>query len=532
MSGSDTDIQWFIARDGKQHGPVSDVELNKLVELSHLKPTDLVWRQGFPDWRKASSVFPAVGGEPAQAKPSAPSAAATPPKGSAPASAPASGPGSGSGPSLGRPGAQQGSGPAPSGAGPQTQRPAEPRQPAPHTLPGANASDAARRPNPGPGPGPGPGPNLGDARPSHMGTRPLGNAPMGPGPSGQPANKQTSPAGGPGSLTPGPRMGGPAPGMGRGPGMGGPGPGPGPMASQTRDEAEPAPRRRKAPLIAAGLILMGGIGAWLGSQYTNEIFAVGQLATTEGTTETGTVTANLAPSEKKQPAEEPEAAPEPKGPTFQDIDRAMQRHAIWSTMKREFPEWYQSRVAEATRLAGENKSEAEITGHLIGEFVKLRRENAKHALAASTARHRDIASAFLANLRQLAQESGNGCYEFISRGEVSSVVVERLQSPARSKQIESQLIAVVAAITEGRKQPSEHTRPVKTDYDLLAGELGRLGWTQADMQLFANPKELAKAPPQRVCSMLQDWFAAHLAIQDQSTQQRLLFETLKPVVSG
>ena len=60
MSGPDTDTQWFIARDGKQHGPVSDLELRKLIELSHLKPTDLVWRQGFSDWRTAVSVFPAV----------------------------------------------------------------------------------------------------------------------------------------------------------------------------------------------------------------------------------------------------------------------------------------------------------------------------------------------------------------------------------------------------------------------------------------------------------------------------------------
>jgi hypothetical protein len=32
--------------------------------------------------------------------------------------------------------------------------------------------------------------------------------------------------------------------------------------------------------------------------------------------------------------------------------------------------------------------------------------------------------------------------------------------------------------------------------------------------------------------MLQDWFSAHLAITDPAVQERLLFETLKPVVSG
>jgi hypothetical protein len=32
--------------------------------------------------------------------------------------------------------------------------------------------------------------------------------------------------------------------------------------------------------------------------------------------------------------------------------------------------------------------------------------------------------------------------------------------------------------------------------------------------------------------MVQDWFAAHLAVSDQGIQERLLVETLKPVVSG
>ena len=48
---------WYLARDGKQHGPLSDVEMTKLVELGHLRETDLVWRPGFSDWRPAPSVF-------------------------------------------------------------------------------------------------------------------------------------------------------------------------------------------------------------------------------------------------------------------------------------------------------------------------------------------------------------------------------------------------------------------------------------------------------------------------------------------
>ena len=53
--------QWYLARDGQQYGPLTDPELAKFVELGHLQPTDLLWREGFPDWRPALVVFPTQG---------------------------------------------------------------------------------------------------------------------------------------------------------------------------------------------------------------------------------------------------------------------------------------------------------------------------------------------------------------------------------------------------------------------------------------------------------------------------------------
>jgi hypothetical protein len=50
--------QWFIGRDGKQYGPISDAELEMLIELGHLQASDLLWHAGFPDWRSALAVFP------------------------------------------------------------------------------------------------------------------------------------------------------------------------------------------------------------------------------------------------------------------------------------------------------------------------------------------------------------------------------------------------------------------------------------------------------------------------------------------
>ena len=50
--------QWFIGRDGKKYGPISDAELEMLIELGHLYASDLLWHAGFSDWHSALAVFP------------------------------------------------------------------------------------------------------------------------------------------------------------------------------------------------------------------------------------------------------------------------------------------------------------------------------------------------------------------------------------------------------------------------------------------------------------------------------------------
>lgn len=495
MSGHETDIQWFIARDGKQHGPVSDVELQKLVELSHLKATDLLWRQGFADWRAATSVFPALAGPGAQPAATAPAPAAAAPSPQSATSSP-SAPSAETRAQLQQPAGGSGLGAMTAAAGPK---------PAP--------SDPARQSGGG------------EMRPDQITpARTVG------GPAGRPAGPALS-AAGPGPGAPHPRADVRSH--------------PGEMAARPHRPAYEAPRARgrKAALVGAGLLAMTATGAWIASQYQNDIFSYVQMDDTDSG-EPGTVKADMLtsgepprrePGPKQASLETEVTTPGPSQPLAaspEDIDRKLQGRTMWVAVKQEFPEWYQTRVSEVARLATEHKDQSEITRYLVGELVTLRRDNARFALAASTPRHKELAAAFLANLKQLALESGDVCYDFISKGEASATIVSRMDDPAKSAEIEAQMVAVVSAIAEGKKQPAEHAQPIKTDYDVLAGELGRLGWTQADMQLFANPKELAQAPRARVCSMLQDWFTAHLAIQDPSTQARLLFETLKPVISG
>jgi len=47
---------WFVGRNGTQQGPYSSAQLKQLVEQGKLLATDLVWREGMPDWVTASAI--------------------------------------------------------------------------------------------------------------------------------------------------------------------------------------------------------------------------------------------------------------------------------------------------------------------------------------------------------------------------------------------------------------------------------------------------------------------------------------------
>ena len=63
--------KWYLARDGKQHGPFSDADLANFAALEQLQASDLVWREGLSPWRSALTIFPMPERAPAQALPPA-----------------------------------------------------------------------------------------------------------------------------------------------------------------------------------------------------------------------------------------------------------------------------------------------------------------------------------------------------------------------------------------------------------------------------------------------------------------------------
>lgn len=76
-------MNWYYLRDdGGQFGPMAWADLWQCGQTGQLRPTDLVWREGMPEWRTAASVpglFPAPQPAPAPVPvPQGPSAAPVP----------------------------------------------------------------------------------------------------------------------------------------------------------------------------------------------------------------------------------------------------------------------------------------------------------------------------------------------------------------------------------------------------------------------------------------------------------------------
>jgi hypothetical protein len=49
-------IDWYFARENKQMGPVSSIELKRLADVGELRSDDLVWREGLAEWTLARNV--------------------------------------------------------------------------------------------------------------------------------------------------------------------------------------------------------------------------------------------------------------------------------------------------------------------------------------------------------------------------------------------------------------------------------------------------------------------------------------------
>ena len=530
MSQADQSIEWYLARDGQQHGPISAPEMEKIIELGYLLPTDLVWHQGFDDWKPAADAFPKKAEPKPAAAPPPPPQATQPPAGpaptpSSPAAAPAPNPKDGKADSTRdrdqiakdpasweaearRQAAARSASASAGSSGRDGNAPAEKPERTGGTreviaAEAARREEAARRAREAGG------------RPSTP-TAPIANRPT----TGQPRNE----LGGAPRAEPAMSARGPLPGAG------------GPMPGQPGGEDDAwadEPARRRFPKIAVvALVLLAIIG---GGVYA--LHATGQLdpivsRVSSATAPESSAPTSTAPLVTATPGARKQTLVSDYASDPAEVDRQFQRAALWQLLKTEFPDWYQERLRDTARLKGEGKADKAIAQHLAEQLVALRRKHVTDALAASPQHLKSVATTFLENLERLSRHSVEACYGFISQGETNPLIVELTRASEHTPALQKQAAAIFSAIAEGRRTPEKHSQPTRDDYDQLALQLAKRGWSPMDLQLFSDARSLARAAPERVCRMVQDWFAAQLAVTDEAVQVRLLIEALKPVVAG
>ena len=553
MTDNAAEIQWYVARGGQQHGPISDVEMRLFVTNGHLKPSDLIWRPGFTDWQPATAIFPPPTAAPA---PSLPSAPAAPPESKAEqaprertAEAASSGNQSGkSAPSAAM--AASGGAEARSAEAAREQRPEKAVAHEDTASPFRSSGSGGATANP-----------VQPGEPSSRWAAPTAGPAAAAGTAAPSATVDNGPITHQPTITaPSRRHSGDRDAANR--------------AAVTQPHVDDEVRRPSAAkrLVMASLLIamIGGSGAYI---YTHKdaILQLAGLAEKPSTVPVvkakPVATAVMNKPKPAAPAKPPPAAvqqanekppapvgtivtpeavmaptaaqippaPPPQSPvstTTATLDARYQKSALWTYMKKEHSDWYKEQIGEAAKLIDARQPERDATKHMVEAMVALRRRNAENALKADTTKLKGIADAFLANLQSLSSRGANVCYGFISQGEANPAIIDLFDQPQEAKPLEAQAIAVFEAVDAGKTAPASHNRPKKEDYDVLAAELGKLGWSQADLQLFADPKALAKAPADRVCKMVREWFQAHIAISDSAVQERLLFETLRPVVAG
>src|SRR5690606_37358469 len=86
-------------------------------------------------------------------------------------------------------------------------------------------------------------------------------------------------------------------------------------------------------------------------------------------------------------------------------------------------------AARGRPLKSQGRDRGEVARRLAETVRDLRLQHANDALAASLMALKSIAQSFLSSLQNLAKESTEACYGFISQGETSPHVVELMGSP-------------------------------------------------------------------------------------------------------
>lgn len=555
MSGPAQHIEWYLAREGQQYGPVSDTELEKILELGHLREQDLVWRAGFSEWRPARDVFPHIFGPAAKVAP--PPADRAAPPGAGPGQQPQRG-------ATGQPGpgAQGGmAGRGQPGHGPgMTQRPGTETTGGSQygQKPHGHSGQLGSQPGGSAGGRTGPGQDGSQFAP-HDRRRVIENAGVEAQLEQARMRERPSPdqvRWGDEAVHPSAAMAADA--VRRGPNSPRGVRRPEGYGADIDDMSELPPRRRSSVArVLWSLVLacvIGGASAlgWMAytnsgaaerllAQFTGQIGASEKPEVVEAPKRPARVAANATQPVKPEPTPEREpanASPPPAAavvqPTQPQRDPAprLLKTPLWATFKAGFPHWAKKLDDKVGAMKAAGASEEEVSTVVMRAMVKLRRSNATAALSAPPENLKTVAAAFVANLKFLRKNSIEACYGFIAEGDLNKQVLPLMLDPKRAGPLHHQPIAVLRAINAGRSSKIAYASPKKEDFEALSNQLTKRGWSRADLQLFSDPAALSKAPHDQVCRLVTEWFETQLSLPDDDRKMRLLTASLSPVVAG
>ncbi|MBO0764933.1 MAG: hypothetical protein J2P50_10145, partial [Hyphomicrobiaceae bacterium] len=215
------------------------------------------------------------------------------------------------------------------------------------------------------------------------------------------------------------------------------------------------------------------------------------------------------------------------------IDATLQRSALWRIIKREFPDWYAQRLAEAATLASEGKDDAVIGQHVARKLAELRRQQVANGLSATLPLLKTVANAYFETLDKLRAHSVEACSGFIRQGEAEPLIVAMLQGSSEdTAHLQALATAIFEAIAEGRQVPRVYPQPSQAQYAVLANALAERGWTREDFALIANRQAMAQAPADKVCQLVYELFQTQLSLPDPEVRERLLVDSLRGVFAG
>ena len=206
--------------------------------------------------------------------------------------------------------------------------------------------------------------------------------------------------------------------------------------------------------------------------------------------------------------------------------------SFWRSVCALHANWAKAQESNAEKLLAHGKSRDEVLATVVKPLVEWRRMHAESILSASPDHLRTLAKTFVSNLQFLLTQDDQACYGYISEGELSPTVLPLFGKQAYVGKLGSQTEATIAAAQNGTTAKKIYREPTSEDFSDLANLLLKRGWTDIDLEVFSDPKQLSNAPASKVCTLVTQWFETQLQMPPSDKQMRLLATSLQPVVGG